>query len=190
MRRPWYGACGNPCLAIYERADTAQLSLQELLSRQSTDADNEVRRIEKFHNLSKLHEVERDMKRPQETLDQLLKTIADYKALWDMVGEFGKFQEECKSTLWMDLEGPKLEEDARNILGRCKKLPKPTKKSPAFKGIDTLCKEFFIAAPLAGSVRVQTCTPTPLLRVTADLRCLFHHKLSTDPPVSPTHVAP
>ena len=31
-----------------------------------------------------------------------------------------------------------------------------TKKSEAFKGIDVLCKEFFIAAPLAGQLHSDT----------------------------------
>jgi len=128
----------------------------DLLKRAQTEADAEVRRITKLHNLSKVHEVERDMKRPQETLDMMIQVIADYTLLWEMVGRFDEFKSGIQKMNWSDLDGPQLEEDARNMLAKCKKLPKSTKKSEAFKGIDVLCKEFFIAAPLAGQLHSDT----------------------------------
>jgi hypothetical protein len=96
----------------------------DLLKRAQTEADAEVRRITKLHNLSKVHEVERDMKRPQETLDMMNQVIADYTLLWEMVGRFDEFKSGIQKMNWSDLDGPQLEEDARNMLAKCKKLPK------------------------------------------------------------------
>ena len=58
--------------------------------------------------------------------------------LWDLDNALDMAIAVAMDTRWGDLNTEELEETAKKLMQRCKKLPKPTKASSAFKALDTV----------------------------------------------------
>ena len=75
--------------------------------------------------------------------------------LWDLDNALDMAIAVAMDTRWGDLNTEELEETAKKLMQRCKKLPKPTKASSAFKALDKRCKEFQNSCPLITSLKTD-----------------------------------
>ena len=75
--------------------------------------------------------------------------------LWDLDNALDMAIAGAMDTRWGDLNTEELEETAKKLMQRCKKLPKPTKASSAFKALDKRCKEFQNSCPLITSLKTD-----------------------------------
>jgi dynein heavy chain len=121
-----------------------------------SDVETEVKRIGSYHKTAAAMEVERDMNRPQAVIDEMVKLLADYEALWECVGRFEEFKADVEGRSWHgDLHPGTLEEEVRAMMTDIKKQAKSTKKSEAFKGLDAEVKDLFNANPVIAALHAD-----------------------------------
>ena len=94
-----------------------------------------------------------EMKKPEGLIVDIDEIFADYVLLWDLDNALDMGIAVAMDTRWGDLDTEGLEESAKKLMGRCKKLPKPCKASSAFKALDKRCKDFTNMCPLITSLK-------------------------------------
>mmetsp|Transcript_7029 Transcript_7029/g.18100 ORF Transcript_7029/g.18100 Transcript_7029/m.18100 type:complete len:3653 (+) Transcript_7029:117-11075(+) len=96
-----------------------------------------------------------EMKKPEGLIADIDEIFNDYVMLWDLDNALDMAIAVAMDTRWGDLNTEELEETAKKLMQRCKKLPKPTKASSAFKALDKRCKEFQNSCPLITSLKTD-----------------------------------
>ncbi|GMH47852.1 hypothetical protein TrLO_g3977 [Triparma laevis f. longispina] len=108
-----------------------------------------------YLNKAKPLELEDALNKSEATLEGIGDTLDHYTLLWELHKEVDAYIAQAASQLWADLKPETMEEEARALVTRTKKLPKPIKESDAYIGVDKIAKDFFKVCPLVSSL----CTP-------------------------------
>ncbi|KAH8098853.1 hypothetical protein JL720_1823 [Aureococcus anophagefferens] len=157
----------------FKLAETGQAKAMELLEDEKQSHKQDTNRCKAMRNRAEDNEIGAEMKKPEQlgavpetttglggpdqtsNLSVKSKLIADidemlneYIALWELDEQLEKYVAEANDTRWGDLVPEELEENAKKLTSKVKKLPKPVKTSEAFKVLDRRAKEFYTSCPL------------------------------------------
>ncbi|KAH8057769.1 hypothetical protein JL722_6307 [Aureococcus anophagefferens] len=156
----------------FKLAETGQAKAMELLEDEKQSHKQDTNRCKAMRNRAEDNEIGAEMKKPEQlgavpetttglggpdqtsNLSVKSKLIADidemlneYIALWELDEQLEKSSPR-PTTRWGDLVPEELEENAKKLTSKVKKLPKPVKTSEAFKVLDRRAKEFYTSCPL------------------------------------------
>lgn len=165
----------DPTIA-FKLADTGQARAMELLEDEQASHKQESNRCKHMRSLADDHEIGSEMKKTEVLVADIEGMLREYVALWSVDAELTKNVAEAHETRWSDLVPEELEELAKKMTSKVKKLPKPVKQSDAFKTLDKRAKEFAMSCPLITSLH----TPAMKSRHWDELR-MHTDKLKSSP---------
>ena len=132
---------------------TGAFSALQLLNTAKELHDKEKQRCSEMLHLANMFDCPRDMQRSQDIIHSITDLLNQYDELWLQAKEATMFIEEAQETPWVDIDPDGMEEAGREFVSKVKKLPKTTKESDAFLGLDKHVKEFLKTCPLIGALR-------------------------------------
>ena len=133
-------------------ATGAEAAIQILETAKEIHGKEKKRCGEMLH-LANMFDCPRDMQRSQDIIHSITELLHQFDELWETAKEATQFIDEAKETNWVDINPEGMEEAGRNFVQKVKKLPKSTKESDAFLGLDKVVKEFLKTCPLIGALR-------------------------------------
>ncbi|KAH8055046.1 hypothetical protein JL722_8468 [Aureococcus anophagefferens] len=167
----------------FKLAETGQAKAMELLEDEKQSHKQDTNRCKAMRNRAEDNEIGAEMKKPEQlgavpetttglggpdqtsNLSVKSKLIADidemlneYIALWELDEQLEKYVAEANDTRWGDLVPEELEENAKKLTSKVKKLPKPVKTSEAFKVLDRRAKEFYTSCTASVAAVVEEVT--------------------------------
>jgi hypothetical protein len=108
---------------------------------------------DKMLHIANVFECIREIDGAVATLNEVGELLKDFRALWECNKKITLEIEQAKSVSWRDLDTDQLEETAKTLVMTMRKLPKTTRSSDAFKGLDKVVKDFVITCPVIVSLR-------------------------------------
>ncbi|GMH98843.1 hypothetical protein TrLO_g14194 [Triparma laevis f. longispina] len=132
---------------------TGAFSALQLLNTAKELQEKEKKRCGEMLHLANMFDCPRDMQRSQDIIHSITELLHQYDELWLTAQEATMFIEEAQETPWVDIDPDGMEEAGREFVSKVKKLPKATKESDAFVGLDKHVKEFLKTCPLIGALR-------------------------------------
>ncbi|KAJ8598543.1 hypothetical protein CTAYLR_001350 [Chrysophaeum taylorii] len=148
----------------------------ELLEDEQASHKQESNRCKHMRSLADVHEIGNEMKKTETLVADIDEMLNEYVSLWGVDAELDKSVHEAHETKWRDLVPEELEELAKKMASKVKKLPKNVKASDAFKNLDRRAKEFSMSCPLITSLH----TPAMKARHWDELR-MHTDKLKSSP---------
>ena len=131
---------------MYKRQ--GQAKAMELLEDEKQSHKQDTNRCKAMRNRAEDNEIGAEMKKPEQLIADIDEMLNEYIALWELDEQLEKYVAEANDTRWGDLVPEELEENAKKLTSKVKKLPKPVKTSEAFKVLDRRAKEFYTSCPL------------------------------------------
>ncbi|KAH8062045.1 hypothetical protein JL721_8764 [Aureococcus anophagefferens] len=132
----------------FKLAETGQAKAMELLEDEKQSHKQDTNRCKAMRNRAEDNEIGAEMKKPEQLIADIDEMLNEYIALWELDEQLEKYVAEANDTRWGDLVPEELEENAKKLTSKVKKLPKPVKTSEAFKVLDRRAKEFYTSCPL------------------------------------------
>jgi dynein heavy chain len=127
----------------------AQRSLDDV----ETAHKAELKKCEQMQHEAMMFECADKMGTSQEIMLGISKSLDHMRALWELAEEATLYMDIANSTPWEDVDGEALEEKAKELMMKCKKLHKEVKESAAFKGLNAMMVNLVITCPLVGLLR-------------------------------------
>lgn len=160
----------------FKLADTGQSRAMEILEDELASHKQESNRCKHMRSVADEHEIGGEMKKTETLIADIECLLKEYVALWSVDAELSKSVAHAHETRWRDLVPEDLEEVAKKMTSKVKKLPKNVKQSEAFKCLDRHAKEFSMSCPLITSLH----TPAMKARHWDELR-MHTDKLKSSP---------
>jgi len=139
--------------APFKLFSTGANSAVMLLEQATETHEREKTRCTEMLHLANMFDCPRDMARSQDMIHSISDMIGQFQELWGTAKEAMMFIEEAQEMKWVEINPEGMEETARSLVTKVKKLPKTTKDSDAFLGLDKSVKEFLKTCPLVGALR-------------------------------------
>uniref|UniRef100_A0A7S2QUS9 Uncharacterized protein n=1 Tax=Triparma pacifica TaxID=91992 RepID=A0A7S2QUS9_9STRA len=140
---------GSPFKVFATGADSAI----QILNTSKELHNKEKKRCSEMLHLANMFDCPRDMQRSQDIIHSITELLHNFDELWETAQEATNFIDQAKETPWVDINPEGMEEAGRSFVSKVKKLPKTTKESDAFLGLDKHVKEFLKTCPLIGALR-------------------------------------
>ena len=137
----------------FKQFATGAESAIQILNTSKELHNKEKKRCSEMLHLSNMFDCPRDMQRSQDIINSITELLHNFDELWETAQEATNFIDQAKETPWADINPDGMEEAGRSFVSKVKKLPKTTKESDAFLGLDKHVKEFLKTCPLVGALR-------------------------------------
>jgi dynein heavy chain, axonemal len=139
--------------SAFKEYETGSAAAMELIEAMKETHEREVKRCEEKLHLANMFECPRDMQTSQQVISAVGEMLGQYELLWKCAEESQMYTEEACEMLWVDINPGGLEENAKMLVQKIKKLPKVVKESDAYVGLERSAKDFYNTCPLIGSLR-------------------------------------
>ena len=132
--RAWKKDLADPEL-LFKQSETGYKKAMDELNDLADKLRSQTNKSKHMRSQATVHEVEAEMKKPEGVLEEIEFVIEQYKKLWGYSKELEDYKTKSLDTQWSELNCEELEEGAKQIGMKIKKINKMAKGSDVRRGV-------------------------------------------------------